>query len=120
DLRADPNTQNIVYTLDNAAAVNALMPETSEPYTRSVIEDLSAFHTRRFNQPTGLESAAWIKNTWTALAADRSDITVQYFNHETDVSPQPSVILTITGKTTPAEIVVLGGHQDSINLSGPT
>lgn len=120
DLRADPNTQNIVYTLDNAAAVNALMPETSEPYTRSVIEDLSAFYTRRFNQPTGLESAAWIKNTWTALAADRSDITVQYFNHETDVSPQPSVILTITGKTTPAEIVVLGGHQDSINLSGPT
>jgi leucyl aminopeptidase len=119
-LNVDPNAQDLVYTLDNANSVNALVPETSESYTRSVIETLSAFHTRRYNQPTGLQSAAWIKDTWTALGADRPDISVAYFNHPTTVSPQPSVILTITGKTTPNEIVVLGAHQDSINLNGQT
>lgn len=117
-LRSDPNMQNIVYTLDNGAAVNSLIADTSEPYTRGVITDLSNFLTRRHNSATGLQSAAWIKDTWTALGAGRSDVSVAYFNHPVNVTPQPSVILTIQGTEFPDEIVVLGAHQDSIISGG--
>jgi len=118
--RSNPNTQNIIYTIDNISNVTAMVAATSEPYTRGVIEDLSAFLTRRHNSATGLQSAAWIKDTWTALAAGRSDVSVSYFTHPVNVTPQPSVIMTIQGTQFPDEIVVLGAHQDSIISGGAT
>ncbi len=117
-LRANPNAQNIVYAIDNGANVTPMISDTSELYTRGVIEDLSAFLTRRHNSATGLQSAAWIKDTWTALGAGRSDVSVAYYNHPANVTPQPSVILTIQGTEFPDEIVVLGAHQDSIISGG--
>ncbi len=119
-LRSDPNSQNIVYAIDNGANVTPMIAATSEPYTRSVIEDLSAFLTRRHNSATGLQSAAWIKDTWTALGAGRPDVSVAYYNHPANVTPQPSVIMTIQGTEFPNEIVVLGAHQDSIISGGAT
>lgn len=116
--RADATQQLVDYTINNAANVNALHTQVSEIQNRQVILDLSAFPTRRYNQPSGLTSATWIKDKWTALAAGRSDVTVEFFTHPTATSPQPSIILTIQGTTLPSEIVVLGGHQDSINSSG--
>ena len=114
-------TENVIeYTINNQANVIPLLAAAQEPQVRQVITDLSAFPNRRYNQPSGTESATWIKNKWTALAQGRSDITVEFFTHPTATSPQPSVIMTIQGTTSPSEIVVLGGHQDSINSSGPT
>ena len=112
--------QFVDYTIDNQTNVNALLAEARELSTRQVIIDLSAFPNRRFNQQSGLNSANWIKDKWTALAAGRSDVSVAFYNHPTATSPQPSVILTIQGTTQPNEIVVLGGHQDSINSAGST
>lgn len=108
------------YTIDNQANVNPLIAEAAEASTRQVILDLSAFPNRRYNQPSGTDSANWIKNKWTTLAAGRSDITVEFFNHTTSVSPQPSVILTIQGTMLPNEVVILGAHQDSINTTSQT
>lgn len=120
-LRADANAVAVDYTIDNAENAVPLIAAVDEPYTRQVIIDLSAFPNRRYNQPSGQDSAEWIKNRWTQLAEGRSDITVEYFTHPTSTSPQPSVIMTITGTELPDEIVVLGGHQDSINSwSGST
>ncbi len=116
DAAADPNQQFVDYTIDNQANVTPLLAEVAEPSTRQVIIDLSAFLTRRHNSATGLQSATWIKDKWTALAAGRSDVTVEFVTHTT--TPQPSVVLTIQGTTLPSEIVVLGGHQDSISGSG--
>lgn len=113
--------QNLMtYTIDNQANVNPLLVEAKEPLIRQAILDLSSFPNRRYNQASGSESANWIKNKWTSLAQGRSDISVEFFTHPTTTSPQPSVILTIQGTTNPSEIVVLGGHQDSINSSGQT
>jgi len=108
------------YSIDNQANVNPLIAEAAEASTRQVILDLSAFPNRRYNQPSGLDSATWIKNKWTTLAAGRSDITVEFFTHTTAVSPQPSVVLTIQGTTLPNEVVILGAHQDSINSASQT
>lgn len=101
------------YTIDNGPVVQVLMAQAQEINVRNTILSLGNFFTRRHNCPTGLDSAAWIFNTWTALAAGRQDVTVQYFVHPTTTTPQPSVILTIQGTTLPNEVVVLGGHQDS-------
>jgi bacterial leucyl aminopeptidase len=94
------------------------LPEVSELENRQVIIDLSAFPNRRHDQPSGLQSANWIKNKWTALAAGRTDTTVEFYNHTN--TPQPSIIMTIRGATRPDEIVILGGHQDSIRSGSTT
>lgn len=117
---ANTNQSFVDYTIDNAANVNPLIAEAQESQVKQMIIDLSAFPNRRYNQTSGTESANFIKNKWTALAQGRSDITVEFVNHPTATSPQPSVILTIQGTTAPTEEVVLGAHQDSINGSGAT
>lgn len=119
-LSADSSTQLVSYSIDNQANVNPLLAEAQEPQIKQVITDLAAFPNRRYNQTSGLNSANWIKDKWTALAAGRSDVTVEFFNHPTTVSPQPSIVMTIQGTSLPSEVVVVGGHQDSINSGGST
>ena len=59
-----------------------------------------------------MDSQAWIKAEWEKLAGARNDIKVEYFNHQS--WPQPSIIMTIEGESKGDEIVVIGGHADSI------
>jgi len=105
--------QFVDYTIDNQANVTPLLAEAAETSTRETIIHLSTqYPTRRHNSATGLNSATWIKDKWTQLTAGRSDVTVEFVTHTN--TPQPSVVMTIQGATIPNEIVVLGGHQDSI------
>ncbi len=119
---ADVLAPSVIYSIDNQTAVNSLFAATSEISNRQVILDLSAFPNRRYNQQSGLDSANWIKNKWSQLATVRGNnlTTVEFFNHPTGTSPQPSVVMTIRGSTYPDEVVVLGAHQDSINQGGST
>ncbi|MCW5960390.1 MAG: M20/M25/M40 family metallo-hydrolase [Pyrinomonadaceae bacterium] len=117
---ADLGHSFVDYTIDNQANVSPMIAEARETGVRQMIISLSAFPNRRYNQPSGTESANYIKNTWTSLAAGRSDISVDFFTHPTSTSAQPSIILTIQGTTNPTEEVVLGAHQDSINRNGQT
>jgi leucyl aminopeptidase len=103
------------YTIDNAATVNALMGEMAEPNIRGTITTLSNFHTRYYTSTTGVDAANWIRTTWASLATGRSDVTVANYTHPNWA--QPSVIMTIPGTTLPNEVVVIGGHLDSINGS---
>jgi leucyl aminopeptidase len=116
----DGNQRLVDYTIDNASNVTPLIPQTQEIRVRQMILDLSSYDNRRYNQPEGLQSAQFIKDTWTTIANGRSDISVEFFNHPDTISPQPSIILTIQGTTTPDEIVILGGHQDSIRSGSQT
>ena len=110
------------YTINNPEAVTTMLSTVSEPYTRQAIIDLSAFPNRRYNQPSGIDSANWIYNRWASLITqyDRQSAYVEYFTHPAATSPQPSIILTFKGTTFPNEIVVIGAHQDSINESSST
>jgi bacterial leucyl aminopeptidase len=115
----DPEVPSVVYTIDNATVVSQMMAAVRELDNRQVIIDLSAFPNRRYNQPSGLDSANWIKDRWTSLAAGRADTTVEFYDHP-GISPQPSIVMTIVGRTLPNEVVVLGAQQESINLGGQT
>ncbi|HMS41390.1 MAG TPA: M20/M25/M40 family metallo-hydrolase [Pyrinomonadaceae bacterium] len=117
---ADANAQLVDYTITNQTNVNQLLPEAQEIRVRQMITDLSAFPNRRYNQTSGTDSANFIKDQWTQIASTRPEITVEFFTHPTATSPQPSIILTIPGTTLPNEVVILGGHQDSINSAGAT
>jgi len=104
------------YTIDNAATVDKLLPELQEPNVLATIRKLSAFRNRFHTSATGEEAALSIRDTWKALSAGRDDITVELVDHQK--TPQPSIKLTIRGTSLPDELVVLGGHMDSISGRG--
>ncbi len=109
------------YSLNNSASVNAMLGGVQELNIRNTINSLSTNWTsRRYNVQSGTDAATWLKNQWTTIANGRTDVSVAFFTHSSTVSPQPSVIATITGTTHPNEVVVIGGHLDSINGSGST
>ncbi|MFY0571461.1 M20/M25/M40 family metallo-hydrolase [Archangium lansingense] len=111
----------VSYTLNNSASVNVMLGGVQELNIRNTINSLSTSWTsRRYNQQGGADAATWLKNQWTTIANGRSDVQVAFFTHTSTVSPQPSVIATITGTTHPNEVVVIGGHLDSINTGGST
>jgi leucyl aminopeptidase len=104
----------IAYTIDNAATVNALLPQLSAANILTSIQQLSGgagFATRYYTSTGGGQSSTWLRNLWQGYAASRPDVTVELF--ETGWA-QKSVIATIPGSTLASEVVVVGGHLDSI------
>ena len=104
------------YTIDNAATVEKLLPEAKEPNVLATIRKLSSYQTRFHTSTTGEEAALYIRDTWKALSAGRDDVSVELVDHQK--TPQPSIKLTMRGTSLPDEIVVLGGHMDSISGRG--
>ncbi|MEJ7601014.1 MAG: M20/M25/M40 family metallo-hydrolase [Kofleriaceae bacterium] len=120
-LRA-PDHERIVslavdYVIDNAVTVNAVLPELQKPKILKSIQDLSAFQNRYYNSTFGAASSNFIKDSWTTIAAGRPDITIENVDHG---FAQKSVVLTIPGTSLESEVVVIGGHQDSIAPGGAT
>ena len=105
------------YTIDQGAAVHALMAALEKPAILETIERLSTdFNNRYHLHPSGTAAAQWIRDQWLGYAAGRPDVTVELVSHPG--INQPSVVLTISGVTTPEEVVILGGHLDSISNAG--
>ncbi len=105
------------YTIDNPDGVNALLDEINSSNLSSTVNTLGNYNNRYYTQQSGVDAANWIKDKWSSISSSRSDISVEAFNHSW---AQPSVIATITGTTNPDEIIVIGGHLDSINGSNPS
>jgi bacterial leucyl aminopeptidase len=108
----------ISYNINNGPSVNAMLGSVQELNIRNTINSLSTnWTTRRYNVQSGADAATWLKSQWTTIANGRTDISVDLFTHSW---LQPSVIATIQGTTLPDEVVVIGGHLDSINQSSST
>lgn len=108
EFRAAP----IEYLIDQPMLADRLKARVSQSRILSTIRTLSTdFNNRYFAHPSGRNAAVWIRDQWRQHANNRPDVTVQLYQHPW---PQPSVILTIPGSTRADEIVVLGGHLDSI------
>ena len=105
------------YTIDNPTGVNSLLNELSSSNLTATVDTLSNYNNRYYTSSTGAESANWLKNHWSSISSGRSDINVELYNHSWQ---QPSVIATITGTSNSSEVVIVGGHLDSINLSNPS
>lgn len=101
------------YTITEGAKVEAMVSMVKEYDIRSTIQKLASFNNRYYKSQTGIDSQAWLKSQWEILSANRSDVTVEYFKHSS--FPQPSLIMTIEGASKADEIVIVGGHADSIS-----
>ena len=104
----------VAYSIDNAATVQGLLPQLSAANILTNIQQLSGgagFNTRYYTSTGGGLSSTWLRNLWQGYAAGRPEVTVQLF--ETGWA-QKSVIATIPGTTLASEVVIVGGHLDSV------
>lgn len=111
-LVGDPSLVAVDYSIDNPEGVNQLVNEMSASQLTATVNALSSFNNRYYTQQSGVDAANWIRQTWSDIAGNRTDISVELFNHSWN---QPSVIATVTGTSLPDEVIVIGGHLDSIN-----
>lgn len=101
------------YTVDQAAVVRPLAAAAREASLRATIDGLASFHNRYYQSDSGVAAARWLEARWRDLAMGMPGATVRTVAHSG--WKQPSVVLTIPGASKPDELVVLGGHLDSIN-----
>ena len=104
----------IDYTLDRAPVVAAVLPRLDKDRIAGTIRELSAFPTRYFKSASGVAASTWLRDRWRSFSS-RPDVTVELFKHAQ--WDQPSVIMTIPGTTKRDEVIVIGGHLDSISLA---
>lgn len=100
------------YSIENQSVVKPMVASVKEPSIRSMIDKLTNFHTRHYKSETGVKSSEFIRDTWAALSSHRSDVKVELVKHKS--WPQASIVMTIEGSENPDEIVIIGGHADSI------
>lgn len=100
-------------------ALKPLMKDLSKSNMRAHLTTFTAFHTRYYKSSYGAQSAAWLYKQVTDLVeksgATKNGASVRQFTHSWG---QHSVIASIPGKSN--KTVVIGAHQDSINLFLPS
>lgn len=105
------------YSIDNPQTTQQLINSISPNNLTNTVNSMSSFYNRYYTAQTGVDASQWLKDYWQQLAATRNDINVEYFTHSW---AQSSVIVTIAGDEEADEIVIIGGHLDSINQSNPS
>lgn len=105
----DPGTR-VDYTLDRAAAVAEVLPAIDAAQIKGTIGELQAMKNRYYESPSGVAMSTWLAERWRAIAAGRGDIAIRLVGDKV----QKTVVLEIPGTTKRDEVVVIGGHLDSI------
>lgn len=100
------------YSIDNAQTVQSLISAQSPINLQSTVNSLTSFNNRYYTSQTGVDASQWLQSYWQQIASVRSDITIESYQHSW---AQSSVIVTIAGAENADEIVIIGGHLDSIN-----
>jgi leucyl aminopeptidase len=119
DLRAESQVAETPALVAAAPeVVQQLIPLVSATQIVSTINGLVGFGTRHYRSNSGVQSASWLRDRWATMAAGRTGATATLFQHS--AWPQPSVMLTIPGDQAPDEVIVIGGHLDTINSGGTT
>ncbi|CAN6672784.1 hypothetical protein TRVA0_047S00364 [Trichomonascus vanleenenianus] len=97
--------------------VNELAKNITKDNMRDNLVKFTSFHTRYYKSDTGLESSLWLRDRVELYAYERDDISIHLFDHNWQ---QKSLIARIKGTKNPDHIVIVGAHQDSINLLFPS
>ncbi|NMH64479.1 M20/M25/M40 family metallo-hydrolase [Shewanella salipaludis] len=79
----------------------------------TTIGAMSNFTNRYYTSSHGQNAAIWLADEWTSMVQGYSWASVSRYDHS--AWGQDSVVLTLQGSSQAQEIVVLGGHLDSIN-----
>jgi len=94
-----------------------LLKKIEKKNMRKHLEKFTSFHTRYYKSQYGVESSAWLLGQVNSTLAEAGAVnaSVKAFPHHWG---QASIIATIPGKSN--KTVVIGAHQDSINLFLPS
>src|SRR5262245_52154437 len=106
--------RRVDYSLDHAAIVKDVLPALDAERIHKTIAELQGMTSRYYRSDSGAAASLWLRDRWRSFT-DRKDVTVELVDHG---YPQKSVVMTIPGTTRASEIVVIGGHLDSINMRG--
>jgi len=113
-LEPQPARPALDYTLDRGALVRDVLPKLDRERIKATIGQLSAMQNRYYRSDTGAAASTWLRDRWRGYTS-RTDVTIELFDQG---YPQKSVIMTIPGTTLANEVVVIGGHLDSITMMG--
>lgn len=110
-----PTSTRPSYVIANQATVAPLLAQMQEARIAQTIIKLSSFVNRYYTSGHGIEASNWLRETWKEIATGNPQIKVTQFTHAN--YGQQSVIATIEGSDKASEVVVLGAHLDSINIT---
>ncbi|HEX4419724.1 MAG TPA: M20/M25/M40 family metallo-hydrolase [Kofleriaceae bacterium] len=102
------------YTIDRPAEVRAVLPQLDAARIAATIAELSAMKNRYYRSDSGAAAATWLRDRWRSFSTRRR-VTVELVDTG---YPQKSVVMTIPGTTRASEVIVIGGHLDSIAIGG--
>ncbi len=95
--------------------LDSALPLIDASRVSDTVKELSGNRNRYYRSEHGVQAAKWIAERFKGLSRNRNDVKVELFSHSFE---QPSVIASIAGQGPHRnEIVVIGGHEDSINQS---
>ncbi|CRK44241.1 hypothetical protein BN1723_000927 [Verticillium longisporum] len=99
--------------------VKPILDNLDKSNIKKRLEKFTSFHTRYYKSDYGRQSSEWLLSEINSIikdaGGDKHGIYAQHFPHTWQ---QSSIIATIPGKTN--STVVIGAHQDSINLFLPS
>lgn len=101
-------------SIDQQAAVRPALDRVKGENIVATIQKLQSFGTRYYQSESGQNAALELKGLWESYANGRPDFLVKLHTHDWR---QNSVVASIRGTELPDEIVVIGGHLDSINTA---
>lgn len=113
----DVSIQAFPTSLTQVSAVNTLISRFNINTVQTNLQTFSGFYNRYYRSTTGVESAQWLFDRVSAIISSSGSTraTVRKVTHSFS---QFSVVATIPG--TSAKTVVVGAHQDSINIASAT
>jgi len=94
--------------------VNPLISKIDPNRVLSTVKALSGFPTRYYTSVDGEMAVIFLEEEYTKLAGTRNDITVSRFKN---TWKQDSIIVRIEGDGSSDEVVIIGGHVDSVSSS---
>jgi len=92
--------------------IQQMVEAVDQPTLENVVNDLVAFETRASNTSNGVAASHYIYNTFRSYGI--ADVAYHDFDSGAD-----NVVATIPGARFPENIIVLGGHYDSIASGYP-
>ncbi|CAH0015300.1 unnamed protein product [Clonostachys rhizophaga] len=100
------------------AEVTKLSKDLNKKNLQANLEKLTSFHTRYYKSDYGLQSSDWVLEKVNSIIKEAGADGTVYAKSFPHTWQQHSVIATIPGQTNTT--VVIGAHQDSINLWLPS
>jgi len=112
-------SQKVIFPSEPAynETVAPMLKKLEKKNMRTHLETFTSFHTRYYKSHYGVESSAWLLDqvNKTLVEAGAVNASLKAFPHPWG---QSSIIATLPGKSN--KTVVIGAHQDSINLFLPS